>query len=52
MFKILQMLCDLNIQRAISWHVNEGVIVVRIPIDEQDVKMIRDMQSLFAPVED
>lgn len=54
MFKILQMLRDLNIQRVISWHVDEdeSVIVVRIPIDEQDAKMIRDMQSLFAPVED
>lgn len=54
MFRILQMLRDINTQRVIDWRVDtdESVIIVRIPIDEQDAQLIRDMQALFAPVED
>lgn len=55
MFEILKLLRDLNLRRAIDWHLEAvddvtglGHMVVRIPVDDQDVKMIEDMRSLFA----
>ena len=54
MFKILQMLRDLNVQRVISWNVreDENTLVIRIPISDEDAQMIRDMQALFAEKDD
>lgn len=67
MFEILKILRDLNLQRAIDWHVGEDTeastaassgassgcdeIVVRIPIDDDDLRMVHDMRALFAPAE-
>lgn len=54
MFKILQMLRDINTWRVINWYVREddNVLVVKIPLSDEDAQMIRDMQALFAPVND
>lgn len=67
MFEILKILRDLNCMRAIDWHVEEHTeditgditgestgrheIVVRIPIDDDDLRMVHDMRALFAPAE-
>ncbi|MGH3977370.1 MAG: hypothetical protein ACRDS9_29275 [Pseudonocardiaceae bacterium] len=59
MFEILKILRDLNLMRAIDWHVEENAgdstgrheIVVRIPIDDDDLRMVHDMRALFAPAE-
>jgi hypothetical protein len=63
MFEILKILRDLNLKRAIEWHVEEDTeastgassgrheIVVRIPIDDDDLRMVHDMRALFAPAE-
>lgn len=63
MFEILKILRDLNLKRAIDWHVEEDTeansgassgcheIVVRIPIDDDDLRMVHDMRALFAPAE-
>ncbi|WP_328530165.1 hypothetical protein OG984_02985 [Nocardioides sp. NBC_00368] len=67
MFEILKILRDLNLKRAIDWHVEEDTeagtgassgtssgcheIVVRIPIDDDDLRMVHDMRALFVPAE-
>lgn len=52
MFKILCMLRDLNTLRHIDWKLEEedGVLTVRIPVNEDDIKFVKDMQRMFEPV--
>lgn len=52
MFKILCMLRDLNKLRHITWTLDEeeGVLAVRIPLNDDDIKFVKDMQRLFEPV--
>ena len=53
MFKILCLLRDLNALRAVHWYVasNNEELVVRIPLSEEDAKLVEDMQRLFAPAD-
>ena len=57
MFKILTLLRDLNTLRQIDWHVEHSdstdlatphQLVVRIPIDDTDLKLLQDMQAMFS----
>lgn len=56
MFKILTLLRDLNTLRQIDWHVEHSDcadprthhrLVVRIPVDDADLKFLKDMQAMF-----
>lgn len=52
MFKILSLLRDLNTLRHIDWKIEEddGMIVVKIPVDQDDIQFVKDMQRMFEPV--
>ena len=50
MFKILSLLRDLVQLRTIQWELDEDnhEMVVRIPVDDEDIEFTRQMQQLFS----
>lgn len=59
MFEILKFLKDLNVRRYVTHSVVESdsdenghYLLVRIPLTNDDVKFYRDMQAMFAPIEE
>lgn len=57
-FEVLKHLRDINTLRELAWHIEEHgdndphVLVVRIPISDEDSQFMHGMQQLFAPVEE
>lgn len=48
MFKILCLLRDLNALRTVRWDIEGDQMVVRIPVDAEDITFVRDMQAMFS----
>lgn len=58
MFNVLRSLRDISTSRPdMTWDIVEDqpgqgmALVARIPVSDEDVELVRDMQALFAPAE-